>query len=286
MGACNTSEHRPIDSTTDAPVPRPVQTTASPAVVPHEMVDVSPRVIKAAKEAAEAELTKESASRRCSVHEPKVLRIGDEAPNFECDSTIGRFNWHQYIQGNWAILFSHPRDFTPICTTEIGMLANLEEEYTKRGVKLAVVSVDDAESHKQWVDEINSINKNEVKFPLLGDENKKIAVLYGMLDQTHLDSQGMPLTVRSVFIVGPDKKIKLILTYPATCGRNFFEILRCVDSLKLTAAAPCATPANWSPGDKVCLVPTLSDEQAAVFPGLQVPSARCKLRMVDQPQIE
>lgn len=288
MGSCTSNDASPQADKRDRPEARP----ASPRVVPHEMVQVSPEVMRAAKEAADTELKAEkserklsNASRRTSANgqEFKTLRIGDEAPNFECDSTMGRLNWHKYIEGSWAMLMSHPRDFTPVCTTEIGMAAHLSGNFAKLGCKLAVVSVDDVESHKKWVEEMDQMNKKAINFPLLGDETKKIAMLYGMLDQTHLDDQGIPLTVRSVFIIGPDKKIKLILAYPASCGRNFFEILRCVESLQLTMNARCATPANWTPGDKVCLLPSVSDEDAAKYSSLQVTNSRCKLRMVDPP---
>jgi alkyl hydroperoxide reductase subunit AhpC len=286
MGACTSNDAgAKADTKQNAPIPRP---PGSPDVVPHECVKVNPKVIQEAKAAAEQEIKRENASRRASAVDAqcKYLRIGDDAPDFDCDSTLGRINWHQYIEGSWAILFSHPKDFTPVCTTEIGLAANLEAEFLKRKCKLAVVSVDDVECHKKWLDEINRLNQSEVKFPLLGDETKKISMLYGMLDQTNIDAQGLPMTVRSVFIIGPDKKIKLILTYPASCGRNFFEILRCLDSLQLTMKAKCATPANWSPGEKVCLLPSMSDEEAAKYPSLHVQSASCKLRMVDAPKVD
>lgn len=212
------------------------------------------------------------------------LRIGDEAPNFKCQSTLGDLDWHEYIKDSWAILCSHPKDFTPVCTTEVGTLGKMSAEWKARNTKVAVVSVDTAAEHVEWVKEIERSQGCTIDYPLLGDETKAIAVLYGMLDQTHLDQAGMPLTVRSVFIVGPDKKIKLIITYPASCGRNFNEVLRVLDSLQLTTYKKCATPANWKSGDKVCLLPTMSDEEAKTYEGLEVTSASCKLRMVPQPK--
>lgn len=211
------------------------------------------------------------------------LRIGDEAPNFQCESTKGDIDWHTFIDGSWSILCSHPKDFTPVCTTEVALLAGKKAEWEERNCKVAVVSVDSASEHVEWVKEIEKSQDCKIDFPLLGDETKKISTLYGMLDQTHLDDKGMPLTVRSVFIIGPDKKIKLIITYPASCGRNFNEIVRVLDSLQLTVNAKCATPGNWKNGDRVCLVPTMSDEDAKGYKGLEVTSALCKLRMVDQP---
>jgi len=212
------------------------------------------------------------------------IRIGDTAPDFEAEwQGEGTIRWHEYIEGSWAILFSHPRDYTPVCTTEIGEVAKLKEEWAKRGVKTAVVSVDDAKSHKGWAEEINRLSNVTIDFPIFADESKKISLAYGMLDPTHINQAGMPLSVRSVFIIGPDKKVKLTLTYPASCGRNFSEIIRVVDSLQLTANKYVATPANWTPGDKVVLLPVLDDEQIGkLFPNVNVDvvSSSCKLRMV------
>jgi alkyl hydroperoxide reductase subunit AhpC len=217
-----------------------------------------------------------------------ALRIGDEAPNFQCKSALGGkvidTDWHTYIEGSWAILCSHPKDFTPVCTTEVGTVAKMSETWAERNAKVAVVSVDSAEEHVEWVKEIERSQECTVDYPLLGDEKKVIAQLYGMLDQTHLDAAGLPLTVRSVFVIGPDKKIKLIITYPASCGRNFDEVVRVLDSLQLTAYQKCATPANWAQGSKVCLLPTMSDEEANTYAGMEVQSASCKLRLVPQPK--
>jgi len=219
-------------------------------------------------------------------YKQNFLRIGDDAPNFSTHSQDGPINWHDYINGSWAVLMSHPRDFTPVCSTEISRVSALTAEWAKRNVKVAVVSVDSAEEHKKWIEEINKLNpEHKVNFPLLDDKDKRIAVLYGMLDQTHLDATGLPLTVRSVFIIGTDKKIKLILTYPASTGRNFAEIIRCIDSLKLAAEKKVATPVDWNRGDDVCILPSVTEDEARLlFPtGFRVVSASCKLRIVADP---
>jgi len=195
------------------------------------------------------------------------LRIGDEAPNFTADSTVGEVNWHKYIDGKWAILMSHPRDFTPVCTTEIGRVSQLKEQFDKRSTVLAVLSVDSVENHTKWSADIEDIIGTKVNVPLLGDADRKISLLYGMLDQTHLTDTGLPLTVRNVFIIGPDKKIKLIITYPAAVGRNFDEILRVLDSLQLAVSHKVATPADWTPGKECVVLPSVTTEEAQkIFP--------------------
>jgi len=217
-------------------------------------------------------------------YKQNYLRIGDEAPDFETDSQDGKIKWHDYINGSWAIMMSHPRDFTPVCSTEISRVSALHGEWAKRNCKVAVVSVDSAEEHRKWIEEINKLNpENKVNFPLLDDKDKRISCLYGMLDQTHLDAVGMPLTVRSVFIIGTDKKIKLILTYPASTGRNFAEVIRCLDSLALVGKK-VATPVDWNRGEDVCILPTVTDDEARLlFPNIRVLSASCKLRIVPDP---
>mmetsp|Transcript_25722 Transcript_25722/g.50684 ORF Transcript_25722/g.50684 Transcript_25722/m.50684 type:complete len:223 (+) Transcript_25722:26-694(+) len=212
------------------------------------------------------------------------IRIGDMAPDFEADTQLGKMSWHKYIEGKWAILCSHPKDFTPVCTTEIGTMAKLSAEWAKRDTKVAVVSVDTAEEHKAWIQEINKSQGTDVQFPIFGDETKKIALAYGMLNQTDLDKDGLPLTVRSVFIIGPDKLVKLIITYPAATGRNFDEVIRVLDSLQMTVSHKVATPANWKQGEDCMLLPGVSDEDAAKFEGLKVISASCKLRQVPCPK--
>jgi len=215
------------------------------------------------------------------------LRIGDVAPNFDADSSLGQLNWYEYTKGHWSVLMSHPRDFTPVCTTEIARVAQLDQagEWNKRGVKVAIVSVDSAEEHRKWIKDINEYGKTKVEFPIFDDEDKKISMLYGMLDQTHLNDKGMPLTVRAVFVIDPDHKVRLIITYPASTGRNFNEIIRVIDSLQL-ASKSVATPADWSKGDNVFVIPSVSDDDAAKMFGEEnvkpvLPS--CKIRTVPDP---
>lgn len=213
------------------------------------------------------------------------VRIGDEAGDFDCVSQLGPINWHKYIDGKWAILCSHPKDFTPVCTTEIGRLADLKEEWAKRNVVVAVVSVDTVERHGEWITEINRVTGATVDYPLLADPTKAISMKYGMLDQEELDAKGLPLTVRSVFIIDPNKKIKAIITYPASTGRNFTEIIRVVDSLQSTATQQLATPVDWVIGGDFVVSPAINDEDALKrFPDLKIVSASCKLRTTKGPQ--
>lgn len=196
-----------------------------------------------------------------------TLRINDEAPDFTADTTAGRINFHEWIGDSWAVLFSHPKDFTPVCTTELGYMAGLADEFAKRNVKILGISVDPVDSHTKWKQDITDVTGNEVTYPLIGDPELKIAKLYDMLPATSGDSSAgrTPAdnaTVRSVFVVGPDKKIKLTLTYPMTTGRNFDEILRAVDSMQLTAKHKVATPAQWKPGDDVIITAAVSDDEA------------------------
>jgi thioredoxin-dependent peroxiredoxin len=186
------------------------------------------------------------------------LRLGDEAPDFEADTTEGTIRFHEWLGDGWGVLFSHPKDFTPVCTTELGYTAKLKPEFEKRGVKVIGLSVDPLESHKGWSQDIEDVTGYAPNFPMIADADKKVSELYGMLDQSAADSQ----TVRSVFIIGPDKKIKLMITYPASTGRNFDEILRVIDSLQLTAKHKVATPVNWKHGEDVIIVPAVSDEDA------------------------
>lgn len=184
------------------------------------------------------------------------LRLGDIAPNFTQDSTEGPINFHEWIGDSWAVLFSHPADFTPVCTTELGIVANLKEsEFAKRGVKVIAVSVDPVESHKEWIKDINETQNTKVTYPILGDQDHKVSQLYDMLHPGEGDSS----TVRSVFIIDPKKKIRAIITYPKSAGRNFAEILRVIDSIQLTDKYSVATPGNWQQGDEVVIVPTLTD---------------------------
>jgi thioredoxin-dependent peroxiredoxin len=192
-----------------------------------------------------------------------ALRLGDEAPNFTADTTQGTVNFHDYLGDSWGILFSHPKDFTPVCTTELGYVAKIKPEFDKRNVKVIGLSVDPVESHVRWEGDIAETQGTAVNFPMIGDPDRSVANLYDMIHPNANDT----LTVRSVFIIGPDKKIKLIITYPASTGRNFDEILRVIDSLQLTMYHKVATPVNWTDGQDVIIVPALSDEDAKpLFP--------------------
>lgn len=186
------------------------------------------------------------------------LRLGDEAPNFTIESTEGEIQFHQWLGTGWGILFSHPADYTPVCTTELGAVAKLKEEFAKRNVKVAALSVDSLDDHKGWVNDINETQNTLVDFPIIADPDRTVANLYDMIHPNALDN----MTVRSVFIIGPDKKIKLMLTYPASTGRNFAELLRVIDSLQLTANYSVATPANWQEGEDCIITPAVSNEQA------------------------
>ncbi|MEK9140323.1 MAG: peroxiredoxin, partial [Nitrospirota bacterium] len=174
-----------------------------------------------------------------------ALRLGDDAPNFMADTTAGKINFHEWLGNGWGILFSHPKDFTPVCTTELGYMAKISEDFKKRNVKVLAISVDPMESHNGWVKDINETQSCTVSYPLIADPDKKVATLYDMIHPNAIDN----MTVRSVFVIGPDKKVKLMLTYPASCGRNFDELLRVIDSLQLTSKYKVATPANWKDGE-------------------------------------
>ncbi|EDO47205.1 predicted protein [Nematostella vectensis] len=221
--------------------------------------------------------------------------LGDEFPNFTADSTIGTINFHDFIKDSWAILFSHPADYTPVCTTELGRVAQLEPEFKKRGVKMAGLSCDDAESHRGWVKDITKYNleqnKSSAKFnyPIIADERRELAVKLGMVDPDEKDSKGLPLTCRAVFIIGPDKKLKLSILYPATTGRNFDEILRVIDSLQLTATKKVATPVDWKLGGDCMVIPSIKpEEEGTIFPkgvrALDLPSGKRYLRYTPQPE--
>jgi alkyl hydroperoxide reductase subunit AhpC len=195
------------------------------------------------------------------------LRINDTAPDFTAETTQGTIHFHDWIGDGWAVLFSHPKNFTPVCTTELGAMAGLEDEFRKRNVKIIGISVDPVESHQKWQDDIKVATGHVVMYPLIGDRDLKVAKLYGMLPAQAGDtSEGRTpadnATVRSVFVIGPDKKIKLILSYPMTTGRNFDEILRTIDSIQLTAKHQVATPANWKQGEDVIITAAVSNEDA------------------------
>lgn len=184
------------------------------------------------------------------------LRLGDEAPNFKAQTTIGEIDFHDYIKDSWVVFFSHPSDYTPVCTTELGRTAKLKSEFDKRGVKAIALSVDNVNDHLNWIKDINETQNTEVNFPVIADEDHHVSELYDMIHP----NASATATVRSVFIIGPDKKIKLTLTYPASTGRNFDEILRVIDSLQLTADYQVATPADWKHGEDVIVVPAIKTE--------------------------
>jgi len=186
------------------------------------------------------------------------LRLGDIAPNFKAQTTAGPIDFYEYLGNSWGVLFSHPADFTPVCTTELGRTAQLKSEFDKRHVKVLAVSVDPLDKHQGWVKDINETQSCEVDFPIIADENREVAGLYDMIHPNASET----FTVRSLFIIGPDKKIKLTLTYPASTGRNFNEVLRVIDSLQLTAGYSVATPADWKHGEDVIVVPAVSTEDA------------------------
>ena len=192
-----------------------------------------------------------------------ALRLGDEAPNFTAETTEGTIKFHEWLGNGWGILFSHPKDFTPVCTTELGYMARIKDDFGKRGVKIIAISVDPLDSHRGWTKDINETQHCTVSYPLIADPDKKVATLYDMIHPNALDN----MTVRSVFVIGPDKKVKLMLTYPASCGRNFDELLRVVDSLQLTAKYKVATPVNWKDGQECIITPAVTDDEAkTLFP--------------------
>ena len=209
-----------------------------------------------------------------------TLQLGDTVPDFEADSTEGPIRFHDWIEGSWAVLFSHPKDFTPVCTTELGAVAKLKPEFDRRGVKVIGLSVDPVSEHRKWAGDIEETQGTALNFPLLADPDRKIADLYGMIHPNASDT----MTVRSVYIIGPDKKLKLSLVYPASTGRNFDEILRAIDSLQLTANHSVATPADWQRGEDVIIVPSVSDEEAREkFPG-GWNTVKPYLRVVPEPE--
>ncbi|UVE18006.1 peroxiredoxin [Pseudomonas sp. LS44] len=186
-----------------------------------------------------------------------TLRLGDIAPDFEQDSSQGRIRFHDWLGNSWGVLFSHPADFTPVCTTELGFTAKLKDQFAERGVKVLALSVDPVESHVRWIDDINETQNTRVNFPIIADADRQVSSLYDLIHPNANDT----LTVRSLFIIDPQKKVRLIITYPASTGRNFHEILRVIDSLQLTEQHKVATPANWQDGDEVVIVPSLQDPE-------------------------
>ncbi|MCG2462264.1 peroxiredoxin [Flavobacteriaceae bacterium F89] len=210
-----------------------------------------------------------------------TIRLGDVAPDFTADSSVGKINFYDYLGDSWGILFSHPADFTPVCTTELGTTAKYKDEFAKRNVKMMALSVDSAESHAGWIKDINETQNTTVNFPIIADEDKKVSTLYDMIHPNALANA----TVRSVFIIAPDKTVKMTLTYPASTGRNFDELLRVVDSLQLTAYHKVATPANWNQGEDVVVSPAITTEDAKkIFPK-GVEEVKPYLRMTPQPNV-
>lgn len=216
------------------------------------------------------------------------LRINDVAPDFTAETTQGTIKFHEWIGDGWAVLFSHPKDFTPVCTTELGAVAALEKEFARRGAKVIGLSVDPVSSHSKWASDIKDVGGHDVNYPIIGDPELKIAKLYDMLAADAGDScegrtPALNAPVRTVFVIGPDKKIKLTLSYPMTTGRNFDEIIRVLDSIQLTTKHPVSTPANWKQGEDVIIAGSVSNEQAAAqFPGFK--TVKPYLRTTAQPQ--
>lgn len=208
------------------------------------------------------------------------IHLGDEAPNFTADTTEGEIDFHEWKKDSWAMLFSHPADFTPVCTTELGRTAAMKDEFAKRNTKVIAISVDDVESHKGWAPDISEVGGTELNFPIIADPDKKVAELYDMIHP----GEGDTSTVRSVFIVDPSNKVRLTLTYPKSVGRNFDELLRVVGALQLTDSAPVATPADWTKGEKVIVSPGMSTEDAKErFGADKVEEVKPYLRWTDDP---
>jgi alkyl hydroperoxide reductase subunit AhpC len=216
------------------------------------------------------------------------LRLGDTAPDFDAETTQGRIRFHEWIGDSWVVLFSHPKDFTPVCTTELGYMARIQPEFDRRGVKIIGLSVDPVDKHERWADDIEETQGARPSYPIIGDADFNVSKLYGMLPAS---TSGDPLqrtpadnqTVRNVFVVGPDKKVKLILVYPMTTGRNFDEVLRVIDSLQLTAKHRVSTPVNWTQGEDVIIAGSVSDDEAKqLFPGYRAPKPY--IRITPQPR--
>ncbi|GLB53714.1 peroxidase [Neptunitalea chrysea] len=210
-----------------------------------------------------------------------TIRLGDAAPNFTALTTEGEINFYDYLGDGWGVLFSHPSDYTPVCTTELGTVAKYKDEFEKRNTKVLALSVDGLESHKGWINDINETQNTTVNFPIIADEDKKVSELYDMI---HPNADAT-FTVRSVYIIGPDKKIKLIITYPASTGRNFDELLRVIDSLQLTAYHKVATPANWKHGEEVVISPAVSNEDAKNIFTKGFKEVKPYLRLTPQPNL-
>jgi alkyl hydroperoxide reductase subunit AhpC len=211
----------------------------------------------------------------------KSIRLGDVAPNFTAESTEGTINFHDWLGTSWGVLFSHPADYTPVCTTELGTVAKYKGEFDKRNVKVIALSVDGNDSHNGWIKDINETQNTTVNFPIIADEDKKVASLYDMIHPNSDDK----MTVRSVFVIDPDKKVKLMITYPASTGRNFDEILRVIDSLQLTAYHKVATPANWNNGEECVVVPSVTNEEIPDLFPKGYTEVKPYLRLTPQPNL-
>ncbi|WP_304035729.1 peroxiredoxin [Mesonia mobilis] len=209
-----------------------------------------------------------------------TLRLGDTAPNFDAETTEGKLNFYDYLGDSWGVLFSHPSDYTPVCTTELGTVANYKPEFDKRNTKVIALSIDDLESHKGWVKDIEETQNVKLNYPIIADEDKNVSILYDMIHP----NEDNKATVRSVFIISPDKKVKLTLTYPPSTGRNFEELLRVIDSLQLTAYKKVATPANWKHGEDVVISPSVSNEEAEKLFPKGFKEIKPYLRMTSQPE--
>jgi alkyl hydroperoxide reductase subunit AhpC len=214
-----------------------------------------------------------------------VLRLGDEAPNFQAKTTQGDIDFHKFIGDSWVVLFSHPADFTPVCTTELGEVARRKEDFDSRNVKVIGLSANELHDHKEWIKDINEVNNVNLSFPIIADADRKISTLYDMLDHqdaTNIDTKGIPFTVRNVFVIDPKKKIRLTITYPASTGRNFDEVIRVIDSLQLGDKHRITTPANWKKGGDVIVHPAVSNEEAdKLFPGYK--TVKPYLRLAKSP---
>lgn len=211
-----------------------------------------------------------------------TLKLGDKAPNFDAETSEGKINFYEYLGDSWGILFSHPADYTPVCTTELGTAAKYKEDFDKRNVKMIALSVDGLESHKGWIKDINETQNTTVNFPIIADEDRKISELYDMIHPNASET----FTVRSVYIIGPDKTIKLMITYPASTGRNFAELLRVIDSLQLTAHHKVATPADWKNGEDVVISPSISNKDADQMFPKGYKEVKPYLRMTPQPNLK
>lgn len=211
-----------------------------------------------------------------------TLKLGDKAPNFDAETSIGKINFYDYLGDSWGILFSHPADFTPVCTTELGAASKYKAEFEKRNVKMVALSVDGVESHKEWIKDIDETQHTKVDFPIIADENKKVSNLYDMI---HPKADNT-LTVRSVYIISPDKIIMLTITYPASTGRNFDELLRVIDSLQLTADHKVSTPANWKKGEDVVISPSISNEEAKKMFPKGFKEVKSYLRLTPEPDMK